>query len=145
MIDPLFLRAQSAIEESRWLLHCRRIAKVALERERERLRLAVFESTIICSESKACVTREREREREIKSAFVGGFFVFECPLMGPRLPKPSTAARRSDLGYLLTRSPRPQAACMRLLRANSPMFRLPSIGTSSATLTSATARQTREI
>jgi hypothetical protein len=54
MNDPLFARAQLAIEESRELQRRSRVLRREYVRKRERLRLAVFESKMVRSESKAC-------------------------------------------------------------------------------------------
>jgi hypothetical protein len=53
MTDSLLARAQLAIEESRKLQDQSRSLKVELESQREQLRLALFESAMGRSESKA--------------------------------------------------------------------------------------------
>ena len=52
-IDPLLLRAQLAIEESRELQRLNRNLKATCEREREELRLTVLETAMYHSEIKA--------------------------------------------------------------------------------------------
>jgi len=59
MIDPLFGRAQLAIEESRALQDRRRALQAEYDIERGQLRLAVFECAMCRSESKA---RRDDRE-----------------------------------------------------------------------------------
>jgi len=53
MIDPLFARAQLAIEDSRHLQRRSRALQAEHEHEREQLRLTVFESAMARSEIKA--------------------------------------------------------------------------------------------
>ncbi|MBV9062776.1 MAG: hypothetical protein JOY77_07580 [Alphaproteobacteria bacterium] len=53
MIDPLFARAQLAIEESRQLQLGKRALRAERECKREQLRSAIFESAMARSKSKA--------------------------------------------------------------------------------------------
>ncbi|HZR72623.1 hypothetical protein [Bradyrhizobium sp.] len=53
MTDPLFARADLAIEESLHLRRSSRVLKSQFDHERETLRVAVFESAMLRSESKA--------------------------------------------------------------------------------------------
>ena len=54
MTDPLLACGQLTIEESRQLKLRARALKAEQEHELERLRLAVFDSAMLRSESKAC-------------------------------------------------------------------------------------------
>ena len=53
MTDPLFARAELAIQESRQLQRGSRALHADREHDRDQLRLAIFESAMVRSESKA--------------------------------------------------------------------------------------------
>lgn len=53
MTDPLFARAQLAIDESQLLRHSSRMLKSQFDHEREKLRVSLFEAAMSRSEAKA--------------------------------------------------------------------------------------------
>jgi hypothetical protein len=63
MIDPLLARAQLAIEEGQRLQHQSRTLQLQHARNRELLRMAVFESAMTRSESKALRDRRQNKEK----------------------------------------------------------------------------------
>jgi hypothetical protein len=63
MIDPLLARAQLAIEEGQLLQRQSRTLQLQHERNREQLRMTVFESAMVRSESKALRDSRQNKEK----------------------------------------------------------------------------------